>query len=85
LRAPVRLVVIEADSIVDVDYTAAQVIGGAIRQLREQGVDLAFARLESVRAQEDCARLGLEKQIGADHLFHSVEEAVRALAPQAAA
>jgi sulfate permease, SulP family len=85
LRAPVRLVVIEADSIVDVDYTAAQVIGGAIRQLREQGVDLAFARMESVRAQEACARLGLEKQIGADHLFHSVEEAVRALAPQAAA
>jgi sulfate permease, SulP family len=83
-RAPVRLVVIEADSIVAIDYTAALVLGGAIRQLREKGITLAFARLESVRAQEAFVRLGLEKLIGADHLFHSVEEAVRALAPRSA-
>jgi MFS superfamily sulfate permease-like transporter len=80
-RAPVRLVVIEANSLVDIDYTAAQVLGGVIRRLREQGIDVAFARLESVRAQRAFARLGLEKLIGPDHLFQSVEEAVRALAP----
>jgi sulfate permease, SulP family len=83
-RAPVRLVVIEADSIVEIDYTAALVLGAAIRQLRAQGIALAIARLESVRAQEAFARLGLEKLIGADHLFHSVEEAVQALAPRGA-
>ena len=84
-RAPVRLVVIEANSIVEIDYTAAQVVGDGIRKLREQGIELAFARLESVRAQDAFTRLGLEKLIGADHLFHSVEEAVRTLAPHGAA
>jgi SulP family sulfate permease len=82
-RGPsVRLAVIEANSIVGVDYTAAQVLGAVIRNLRGKGIDVAFARLESLRAQEDCARLGLAALIGADHLFHSVEEAVQALAPQ---
>ena len=82
-RGPsVRLAVIEANSIVGVDYTAAQVLGEVIRGLRGKGIDVAFARLESLRAQEDCARLGLTGLIGADHLFHSVEEAVQALAPE---
>jgi len=77
-----KLVVIEANAIVEIDYTAAQVLGALIARLRRQGVDVAFARLESVRAQQSFARLGLEALVGADHLFHSVEEAVRALAPQ---
>jgi MFS superfamily sulfate permease-like transporter len=80
-----RLVVIEANSVVGIDYTAAQVLSAVIRRLRGQGVDVALARLESLRAQEDCARLGLDALIGADHLFHSVEEAVQALAPSRAA
>ena len=80
-RAPLRLVVIEADSVVEIDYTAAQVMTASIARLREAGIALAFARLESVRAQEALARFGLEGLIGPDHLFHSVEEAVRALAP----
>jgi sulfate permease, SulP family len=84
-RAPLRLVVIEADNIVDIDYTAAQVLRAVVGRLREQGIGIAFARLESVRAQQAFARLGLEKLIGADHLFHSVEEAVCAMPPRAAA
>jgi SulP family sulfate permease len=76
---PVRLVVIEANSIVDIDYTAAQVLQTVIGRLHESGIAIAFARLESVRAQEAFARLGLEGQIGADRLFHSVEEAVRVM------
>jgi SulP family sulfate permease len=78
-RAPaVRLVVIEANSIVDIDYTAARVLCAVIDRLHQSGVKVAFARLESVRAQDAFARLGLERQIGADRLYHSVEEAVRA-------
>jgi MFS superfamily sulfate permease-like transporter len=80
-RAPVRLVVIEANSIVEIDYTAAQVVGAGVSRLRAEGIEIAFARLESVRAQEAFARLGLESLIGSDRLFHSVEEAVQALAP----
>jgi len=78
-RPGLRLVVIEANSIVEIDYTAGQVLAALVAQLRGQGIDIAFARLESVRAQQSFARLGLEALVGADHLFHSVEEAVRAL------
>ena len=55
-------------------------LGDEIARLRAAGVDVAFARLESVRAQESFARLGLEALVGGDHLFHSVEEAVVAAA-----
>ena len=79
-EAGVRLVVIEADAIVEIDYTGAKVLAEVVQRLRGEGTDVAFARLESVRAQRSFARQGLEALIGRDHLFHSVEEAVRALA-----
>ena len=78
-KPDLRLVVIEANSIAEIDYTAGKVLAALVDQLRAAGVDIAFARLESVRAQQSFVRLGLEKLVGADHLFHSVEEAVRAL------
>jgi SulP family sulfate permease len=76
-----RLVVIEAGAIAEIDYTGAKILGDAIARLRATGVKVAVARLESVRAQEGFARQGLTRLIGEDHMFHSVEEAVRALAP----
>jgi MFS superfamily sulfate permease-like transporter len=79
LGAGTELIVIEANAIVEIDFTGGKVLGDLIPRLRAQGVDIAFARLESVRAQENFARLGLEALIGKDHLFHSVEEAVAAL------
>jgi len=80
-KAGVGLIVIEANAIVEIDYTGAKVLGDAVVRLRAAGVDVAFARLESLRAQRSFARQGLEALLGADHLFHSVEEAVAALAP----
>jgi sulfate permease, SulP family len=79
-KPKLRLVVIEANSIVEIDYTAGKVLAALVTQLRAQGVDVAFARLESVRAQQSFERLGLKQLVGADHLFHSVEEAVQSLA-----
>jgi MFS superfamily sulfate permease-like transporter len=80
-EAGIRLLVIEANAIVEIDYTGAKVLGDVVERLRADGVDVAFARLESVRAQASFARQGLEALVGRDHLFHSVEEAVRALTP----
>ncbi len=80
-----KLVVIEANAIVEIDYTGAKILADEIGRLRAAGVDVAFARLESVRAQQSFARQGLEALVGADHLFHSVEEAVAALRPGALA
>jgi MFS superfamily sulfate permease-like transporter len=83
-RNGISLLVIEANAIVEIDYTAATVLSEAIERLKKEGVDVAFARLESLRAQESFARLGLEAVVGRDHLFHSVEEAIATLAPRAA-
>jgi sulfate permease, SulP family len=59
-RQKARLIVLEATGIVEIDFTAAQILSDIIRTCRAAGVDFAVARLESV------------------HLFHSVEEAIRA-------
>jgi SulP family sulfate permease len=77
-RQKARLIVLEATGIVEIDFTAAQILSDIIRTCRAAGVDFAVARLESVRAQDAIARFGIAPLLGADHLFHSVEEAIRA-------
>jgi SulP family sulfate permease len=77
---PTRLIVIEANALVEIDYTGATVLAELIRQLHSRGVDVAVARLESVRAQQSFERLGLFTLIGRDHVFRSVQEAIDALA-----
>ena len=79
---PVKLVVIDASGIAVIDYTGAQMLLQLIRRLRKTGTDVALARLAAVRAEATAARSGLLDTLGADHVFHSVEEAVRALAPE---
>jgi len=78
--AALRLIVIEANALVEIDYTGAAMLEEVVRGLRARGIDLALARLESVRAQESFARLGLMDLFGHDHIFHSVEQAVETLA-----
>jgi sulfate permease, SulP family len=77
-----RLVVLEASGITQIDYTAAQSLAGSIARVRKRGIDVAIARLEAERAAESAARSGLLDALGPDHIFHSVEEAVRALGPR---
>jgi MFS superfamily sulfate permease-like transporter len=76
------LLVIEANAIAEVDYTGAKILGAALARLKAGGVAIAVARLESVRAQASFARYGLTDLIGEGRIFHSVEEAVRALGPR---
>ena len=77
---PPRLIVIEANALVEIDYTGAAMLADLIRELRSRGLDVAIARLESVRAQASFERLGLFALIGRDHVFRSVQEAIDALA-----
>jgi MFS superfamily sulfate permease-like transporter len=77
---PARLIVIEANALVEIDYTGASVLADLLRGLRARGVDVAVARLESLRAQHSFERLGLYALIGRDHVFRSVQEAIDALA-----
>src|ERR1700742_3567444 len=74
-----RLLVVEASGMVEIDFTAAQVLLDLFRECREQSVTVAVARLESTRAQDAFDRFGLFEVFPKDHVFHSVDEAVRKL------
>lgn len=82
---PLRLVVLEASAIPEIDFTAAQALRGLIRRCRKDHIDFAIARLESVRAQEAAKRFRILDALGPGRVFHSVDEAMRALGPQARA
>ena len=75
-----KLVVIEASGMVEIDFTAAQVLLDIFRDCHEQQVTVAVARLESTRAQAAFERFRLYDTLPREHVFRSVEEAVRKLA-----
>ena len=77
-----QLIVLEATGIIEIDFTAAQILRDLIRRCHADGVDFAIARVESVRAQAGMARFGINELLGSDHLFRSVEEAFQALGKQ---
>jgi sulfate permease, SulP family len=79
-----KLLVLEASGIVEIDFTAAQMLLDLIGECRKQGVTLAVARLESPRAQQAFERFGIYGALPRDHVFRSVDEAVRKLAPSQA-
>lgn len=79
-RGQLRLLVLEASSVVEIDFTASSILIEVIGTARAAGVDFAVARLESVRAREAFDRLGVTEVLGGDHIFLSVESAIQALA-----
>ena len=80
---PVKLLVIEASGIIDIDYTGSQLLQQTIAELRERGIEVAIARLSDEGAQEQAVRTGLIEAIGPGRVFRSVEEAVRRIGPDA--
>ena len=82
LQAPAAkpsLLVLEASGIVEIDFTAAQILLELFKACREQGVTVAVARLESTRAQAAFERFDLYEVLPKGRVFLSVDEAVRAL------
>jgi sulfate permease, SulP family len=76
----IHLLVLEASGILELDFTAAQTLREVIEECRASKVDFAVARLESLRAQAALQRFGIAELLGRDHIFHSVDEAIRSLA-----
>jgi MFS superfamily sulfate permease-like transporter len=74
-----HLVIIEASGMLDIDYTGSMALQQTIDRLRGHGIDVALARLSAERAQAKAKRTGLLDALGADHVFLSVEDAVRSL------
>lgn len=80
-KGNVKLVVLEASNIVEIDYTAAQALIQTVTHCRNAGAIFAIARMESVRAQEALARFGIIDLVGPQRIFHSVDAAIRTLHP----
>jgi len=79
-RTPLDLIVLEASSIVEIDFTAAQILIEFTEFCAQSNIRFAVARLESVRAAEAFERLGITDAVHRDRFFHSVDEAIRVLA-----
>ena len=75
--SPVRWVVIDAEAMTHVDYSAARVVLELKKNLTEAGVQLAFARLPwDLRAEFD--RHHLTEAIGSPMLFNRLHDAIDA-------
>ena len=75
---PVRWLVIEADAITNLDYTAARVSLVLIEELARQKIGFCFARVSaSLRADMD--RHGVTAAVGAQNLFVTRHEALAAV------
>ena len=57
-------VVLEASSLVEIDYSAALALRDAIETCRSRGIDFAVARLELLRAQDAFERFGVMRALG---------------------
>jgi MFS superfamily sulfate permease-like transporter len=82
-QPPPKLLVLEASGIPEIDFTAAQALRDLFTSCAAAGVIVAVARLESLRAQDAFERFGIYDVLPRQRIFHSVDEAVRALTVQA--
>jgi MFS superfamily sulfate permease-like transporter len=80
---PVRLLIIEAEGVIDIDYTGARILSAAIAELRARGIIVALARLSGDRAQRAAERLGIVAELGPDRTFKSVYDALESLGADA--
>ena len=74
-QPPPRVVIWNLESTTDVDVTAAETLVRLVRNLRDSGRDLVFARVGS-SALDVFRRSGLLELLGEDHLFLTVDGAV---------
>jgi SulP family sulfate permease len=76
---PVRWVVVDAEAMTNVDYSAARVVRELKKNLADAGVELAFARV-SWGLQKDFDRHHLTEAIGPALIFHRLHDALEAFA-----
>ncbi len=75
--SPVRCVIVDAGAITSIDFTAGHAVLELEQELASQGVVLALARVNP-RGRADYDRMGLTAAIGAERMFTSRHDALRA-------
>jgi SulP family sulfate permease len=78
-----QLLVLDALGMTDLDYTGSRQLTEVLDELDRDQISFAVAR-SGQHARDGLRRSGLLARIGEDHLFPSVDEAVRALGPKTA-
>jgi len=77
--SPVRWLVVDAEAITNVDYTATRVVRELHQELADRGVVLAFARVPA-SLKADLDRHLLTEVIGPTQFFDRLHDAVAAFA-----
>lgn len=75
--APVSAIVLEASSIVELDFSGAEALKELIGHCQNHGVALYVARLESLRAEQAFAKFGILPLLAHGKTYPSVADAVR--------
>jgi len=75
---PVHAVVLDAAGVSDIDYTGLQALRDLATELGQRGVTIGIARTSHL-VHHDLKHGTILKQLGPDHLFPSVDQAVKAL------
>jgi MFS superfamily sulfate permease-like transporter len=73
---PVKMVVLAAEPITDLDSTAADMLAGLDLELETQGIELAFAELKDP-IKDRLRRFGLVEHIGHERFYPTIGVAVR--------
>jgi SulP family sulfate permease len=76
-----HVLVLDVVGMHDIDFTGARALNGVLDELDRQQITFALTRAGG-HLRENLARSGLLERIGTDRLFRSVDDAVKALAPQ---
>jgi MFS superfamily sulfate permease-like transporter len=72
---PIRWLIVDADAITDIDYSAARSIRDLLGDLRRRGVQVAFGRV-SPYLRSDMDRHGITEAVGSERIFPSLHEAI---------
>ncbi len=78
MSGPVHAVVLDAAGVSDIDYTGLQALRDLVTELGQRGVTIAIARASHL-VHQNLKHGAVLQQLGADHLFPSVDQAVAAL------
>jgi high affinity sulfate transporter 1 len=75
---PLRWLIVDADAITDIDYSAARSIRDLLDGLSRQGVEVVFGRV-SPYLRADMDRHGITSAVGAGRIFANLHEAIAAI------
>jgi MFS superfamily sulfate permease-like transporter len=77
MPSAVKWVVVDAEAMTHLDYTAARIVQGLKKSLSDAGVELAFARVPW-DLKSDFDRHHVTETIGPDRIFNRLHDAIAA-------